>query len=136
MKTLLFFLALTPTALSQNEMWTRPLAEQDTTITYTIGANRIDSLVYVAQSGRHITQGIFDAEHIAARLRLGPLSFNVSTAEIDREVQRMRDQLARELDALDAENLAAADYRTAARAIKAKARQYSRVSKKGASVTE
>lgn len=136
MKALLFLILIVAPLAAQNEMWNLPLSQQDTTIIFTVNANRIDSLVHVTANGRHIVQAVYNAEEIAARLRLAVLSVTITPFEVNREVERRRAEVAQELSRLDADTMTAADYRQAARSIRDKKRQYIRTSKKTAQVTE
>lgn len=132
----LTFLAITASALAQNETWNLPLDQQDTTITITIAQARVDTVYHVTAQGRRVRQYILDAEHLAARLRTKPLSEYMTLGEIQRAVADRRREIAADLDRLDAETMGAAEYRQAARAIRARAREYQRTMKKGAAVTE
>lgn len=130
------FFALTITAAAQNDSWTLPLEQQDTTITITIAQARVDTVYHVTAQGRKVRQYVLDAEHIAARLRTKPFSEYMTLGEIQRAVADRRREIAADLDKLDAETMGAVEYRQAARAIRARAREYQRTTKKGAAGTE
>lgn len=143
MKTLFLFFILTVCAsaqLTQNQIdsarWSLPLSQQDTTITTTIPAARVDSIVYVTAAGRRVVQAVLDAERIAARIRIGRLAEWHTPAEVEAEVLARRTEVAAQLRELDAETLTAADYRAAARAIKARIREYTKTAKKGSPALE
>lgn len=140
MRYALLFILFTIPVLAQsdegNYQWTLPLAQQDTTITYTIGQARVDSIVYVTAQGRHIKCAVYDAEHVAARLRIGSLADWITPAEVQREVQRRRVEVAEALAALDPDVLTATEYRLQAKAIKARVREYQRTVKKGSPAGE
>jgi hypothetical protein len=123
-------------ALAQNESWNLPLDQQDTTITITIAQARVDTVYHITAQGRKVRQYILDAEHLAARLRTKPLSEYMTLGEIQRAVADRRREIAADLDRLDAEAMGAVEYRQAARTIRARAREYQRVVKKGSTVTE
>lgn len=134
MKTITTLILLTlaaTTAFAQNEMWNLPVAEQDTTITNTIAQARIDTVWHITSNGRRVVQFVYDAEHVAARLRGKPLNEWVDPLEVERKVRERRREIADALDRLDAETMAATEYRQAARTIRATAREYRRTLKKG-----
>ena len=115
---------------------TYTITTNDTTITYTISPNRADTVIHVTAQGRRIVQYILDAEHVAARLRNTPLGYWLTPDQIEAKVQARRAEIRAALEKLNAETMGAAEYRQAARAIRATAREYQRVQKKGAVVTE